>query len=202
MGSREYLEPIYCAYEKEEQQFVKSSYLAAMENFDCRQYIDRLKARLDVLSGLSVTAHQFVGWEENFDVVLLTNRNCAEVTGTELLELVPDAKSAFVKKVSGHLEKLSERKLVNTTSNYEIELRLIEDKDGNCNLLVKLFTIKDHRFTYRKEVMPTSLKPVDAALTVALAKQYMKEGAQVMDPFCGGETIIIERHLCNYSQVS
>lgn len=301
LGSCEFLEPIYCAYEKEQQQFVKSSYLSAMENFDCRQYIDKLKERLNILSGLSVPAenqkhhmeeiralsalvismegvktHKFTGWEETYDAVLLTNRSCAEVTRGELQELLPeaktklfgagvlarvknlnwiedirtyhellfslnkmkpcpmepltvaeaiinsdlmaflgrghegnppfyfrvelkskrqlDAKSTFVKKVSGHLEQLSERKLVNTTSNYEIELRLIENKDGNCNLLVKLFTLKDDRFAYRKEVMPTSLKPVDAALAVALAKEYMKENAQVLDPFCGVGTMIIERH--------
>lgn len=301
LGNPEFLEPIYCAYEKEQQQFVKSSYLSAMKNFDCRQYTDRLKERLKVLSGLQVAAenqkhhmeeiralsalvigmegvktHKFDGWEESYDVVLLTNRNCAEVTRKELMELVPeaktklfgagvlayvknlnwikdirtyhellfsidhmkscpmeplkvaeaivksdlmaflnrghkgnppfyfrvelkskwqlDAKSAFVKKVSGQLEKLSERKLVNSISNYEIELRLIENKDGNCNLLVKLFTIMDDRFAYRKEVMPTSLKPVDAALSVALAKEYMKEGAQVLDPFCGVGTMLIERH--------
>lgn len=105
-----------------------------------------------------------------------------------------DAKSVFVKKVSSHLEKLSGRKLINTTSDYEIEIRLIENKEGNCNLLIKLFTLKDERFAYRKEVTPTSIKPVNAALTVALAKEYLKEGAQVLDPFCGVGTMLIERH--------
>lgn len=301
LGGQAFLEPVYCAYENEEQQFVKSSYLSAMEHFDYRDYVDRLKERLELLSRQQVTVenekhireelrelsaliicmegvntHTFQGWEESYDIVLLTNRSCGEVTRKELLELEPkaktklfgagivawvgnlnwvrnirtyhellfqidhmktcpmepvavaeaivhsdlmaflskghkgnppfyfrielkskrplDEKSAFVKKVSSHLEKLSDRKLINTTTDYEIELRLIENKEGNCNLLVKLYTIKDERFTYRQEVMPTSIKTANAALTVALAKEYMKEGAQVLDPFCGVGTMLIERH--------
>lgn len=103
-------------------------------------------------------------------------------------------KSAFTRRLSSKIEKLSGRKLINTTSNYEFELRLIENKEGNCNVLIKLFTLKDERFSYRKEVIPTSLKAVNAALTVKLAERYMKEGAQVLDPFCGVGTMLIERH--------
>lgn len=103
-------------------------------------------------------------------------------------------KSAFTRKLSSRIEKLSERKLINTTSHYEFEIRLIENKEGNCNVLVKLYTIKDERFTYRKEVIPTSIKAVNAALTVKLAERYMKEDAQVLDPFCGVGTMLIERH--------
>lgn len=301
LGSQEFLEPIYLAYEKEEKQFVKSSYLSAIGNFDYRNYTDRLKERLELLNGVQVAeenlkhhmeetrelsaliirmqgvkSHMFHGWNESYDIVLLTNRNCAEVTRAELLEHEPqaktklfgagvlaqvpnlhwvndirtyqqllfsingmktctmepltvaeaivnsdllhflgsghkgrppfyfrvglkskrqlDAKSSFVKKVSSHIEKLSGRKLVNTTSDYEIELRLIENKESNCNILVKLYTWKDERFAYRKEVMPTSIKCVNAALTAALAKEYLKEGAQVLDPFCGVGTMLIERH--------
>ncbi len=103
-------------------------------------------------------------------------------------------KSAFLKKLSAGIEKSSDRKLINSTENYEFEIRLIEDKQGNCNMMIKLFSLKDQRFTYRKEVIPTSIKPVNAALTVALAKDYMEEDAQVLDPFCGVGTMLIERH--------
>lgn len=105
-----------------------------------------------------------------------------------------DKRSAFTKKLSGQIEKLSDRKLINTTSNYEFEIRLIENKEGNCNILVKLYTLKDERFAYRKEVIPTSIKPVNAAITAALAKGYMKKDAQILDPFCGVGTMLIERH--------
>lgn len=103
-------------------------------------------------------------------------------------------RSTFAKKLAGQIEMLSERKLINSTSNYEIELRLIENKEGSCNILIKLSSLKDERFLYRKAVIPTSIRPVNAALTVALAKDYMKEDAAVLDPFCGVGTMLIERH--------
>lgn len=103
-------------------------------------------------------------------------------------------KSVFLKKLATRIEKTSNRKLINSTDNYEFEIRLIENKQGNCNIMIKLFTLKDKRFTYRKKVIPTSIKPVNAALAVALAKEYMKEDAQVLDPFCGVGTMLIERH--------
>ena len=105
-----------------------------------------------------------------------------------------DKRSDFAKKLSGQIEKLSGRKLINTTSNYELEIRLIENKEGNCNVLVKLSALKDERFLYRREVMPTSIRTSNAALTAALAKEYLKEDAAVLDPFCGVGTMLIERH--------
>ena len=297
----EFLQPLYEAYEKEQQRFVRNSYLVAMKNFNYRSYMGALKQHLEEMSGVQVTpenekhhmeelreltalivamegvsTHTFHGWDETYDIILLTNRNFAEVTRKELLELEPEAqskifgagvmaqvpnlrwlqdirsyqeilfqiegmhtctmnpvqaaetlmaselmeflhkshkgktpfyfriefkskrpldeRSTFVKKLSGQIEKKSDRMLINTTSNYEVELRFIENKEGNCNFLVKLYTLIDNRFAYRREVMPTSIKPVNAALTMALAKDYMKEEAQVLDPFCGVGTMLIERH--------
>lgn len=103
-------------------------------------------------------------------------------------------KSEFAKKFASELERLTKRELINSTNNYEFEIRFIENKDQNFNVLLKLFTIKDSRFTYRKNTIASSIKPVNAALTVALAKDYMKEDAQVLDPFCGVGTMLIERH--------
>ncbi len=104
-----------------------------------------------------------------------------------------DEKSAYLKKLTSSIEYLSKRQLVNDTSHYEIELRLVENKDGNFYTFVKLHTIPDERFSYRKESVATSMKPVDAALLVELAKPYMKEDAKVLDPFCGVGTMLIER---------
>lgn len=103
-------------------------------------------------------------------------------------------KSEFAKKFSSELERLTKRQLINSTNNYEFEIRFIENKEQNFNVLLKLYTIKDSRFTYRKNVIASSIRPVNAALTVALAKEYMKEDAQVLDPFCGVGTMLIERH--------
>ncbi|MBT9779164.1 methyltransferase [Clostridium sp. MCC353] len=105
-----------------------------------------------------------------------------------------DKRSAFAKKLSSQIERLSDRKLINTTSNYEFEIRLIENKEGGFNILLKLYTLKDRRFSYRKEVVPTSIKAVNAALAVKLTEKYRKEDAQVLDPFCGVGTMLIERH--------
>ncbi|HIT90444.1 MAG TPA: methyltransferase, partial [Candidatus Merdenecus merdavium] len=224
-----------------------------------------------------VSRHRFFGWDQTYELVLLTNRNFAKVTRDELIYLEPNAKtkilgvgvktkvtnlrwlekirtyqealfmiggiktcamdpeqiaemvhqsellpmlskshegeppfyfrvemkskrsldekSIFVKKLSSLIEKKTKRKLINTTDKYEMELRIIENKEGNVNLLVKLFTIQDQRFSYRKEVIPTSIRPVNAALTIALAKDYLRENAQVLDPFCGVGTMLIERHM-------
>lgn len=301
LGQAEFLEPIYEAYKKEAQRFVKSSYLSAMKNFDYRKYMPDLKIRLAdliemktqlenqkhveeetrelsslILKMEGTKPHRFCDYEKSCDVILLTNRNHPEITiealmekdkgakaktfgagvmakvenlnwiesvrtyqdllfvipgmktcpmdaekaatmivQSELLEFLQtghdaeppyyfriefkskqelDRRSAFTKKLSAQIEKLSHRKLLNTTSDYELEIRLIENKEGTCNVLLKLFTLKDTRFDYRKEVIPTSIRPVNAALTVALAKDYMKEEGQVLDPFCGVGTMLIERH--------
>lgn len=301
LGNQNYLKPIYLAYEDEDQLFVKSSYLAAMANFDYTEYLNPIKKRLELLSKEEVSAenrkhvteeirelssliiamegvelHEFQGMKDSYSIILLTNRNFQEITqkkleslepkaktkvfgagvmaevtnlnwiekirtyqellfvvkGMETCEMDPvkaaetiiqsdllkfmkkshngiapyyfrvefksqmelDKKSAFTKRLSAEIERLSDRNCINTTSNYEFEIRLIENKEGGLNMLVKLYTPKDERFSYRKEFTPTSLKPVNAALTVELTKEYMKEGAQVLDPFCGAGTLLIERH--------
>ena len=271
LGRQEFMAPVFESYRKEEQRFVRSSYLTAMGNFDYEEYVQDLKECLEELQKTEVTAenqkhlaeemrelsslivraegiqtHRFTGWNESFDIILLTNRNFAEYTQKELISLEPgaktklfgagvkarvtnlkwadtirtyhelekihagqapyffrvemkskkplDEKSAFVKKLSARIERLSQRRLTNNTANYELELRVIQNKEGGCNLLVKLFTLKDDRFSYRKEVIPTSIRPVNAALTAALAAEYMKENAQVLDPFCGVGTMLIERY--------
>lgn len=105
-----------------------------------------------------------------------------------------DKKSAITKKLATELERLTKRKLINSTSNYEFEIRLIENKEGNYNVLIKLYTVKDERFAYRKKVIPTSIQPSNAALLAALSKAYLVEDAQILDPFCGVGTMLIERN--------
>ena len=106
-----------------------------------------------------------------------------------------DIKSAFAKKFSSELERSTNRQLINSTTSYEIEIRLIETKTGTFNVLIKLLTIPDHRFEYRKEHVSASIKPSDAALLVELARNYMLTDAQVLDPFCGVGTMLIERQM-------
>lgn len=301
LRNQDFLAPVFEAYLAEQQMFVKSSYLSAMKSFDCRKCMEQLKTRLDELllmepdeenqkhiseemrelSALivmteGVRTHEFIGYDEKYNIVLLTNRNHQELTAEEILEraptaevkvfnsgvraavtglhfaesirtyqellfmvkgmascpmdaekaaqvivksdllsflnrshkgnppyyfrveikskMEPDKRMAFAKKLSDQLERLSGRALINTTSRYELEIRLVQNKEGNFNLLIKLYTLKDERFSYRKEAAAASIRPYNAALTAALTKDYMKEGAQVLDPFCGVGTMLIERH--------
>lgn len=113
-----------------------------------------------------------------------------EVKGTMDLE----ARSAFTKKLSGELERLSKGRLVNSTSDYEVEIRLITNKDGLFFPCLKLATVKSNRFAYRKNTIATSIHPSSAALMMELAKDYLKAHAQILDPFCGVGTMLIERH--------
>ena len=113
----------------------------------------------------------------------------------ELKSKLPlDKKSVFTKKLGSEISRLTNQKFINSTTNYELEIRLIENKEGNLNVLVKLYTLKDERFQYRKNSIATSIQPVNAAFLASLAKEYMKEGAQVLDPFCGVGTMLIERN--------
>ncbi len=104
-----------------------------------------------------------------------------------------EEKQKFVKQFVSVLEEQSQGKLINSTSDYEVELRLVENKDGKFNVMVKLYTMEDSRFDYRQEVVASSIRPVNAALLVQLAKEYMIEDARVLDPFCGVGTMLIER---------
>jgi len=107
--------------------------------------------------------------------------------------LEPDKKSVFAKKMAVAIERLTNRKLVNAVSDYELLIRLVENKRGTYTTLVRLTTMGDERFSYRREYTPESMKPINAAVAVALAREYMLEGAQVLDPFCGVGTLLVER---------
>lgn len=300
LGDSRLLKALFEAYEKETTLFVRSAYLTAMKEFDCREYLSALKAQSEKLSAQElndsnkkhileelhelselivlmegIQTHTFTGADLSNDLVLLTNRNHINVTADQLKDLgeenfkefgagimltteklseiarirtieeilfavkgmknclmepetaakkivdagfvtfleerheesapfyfrieckskMPlDKKSTLTRKMADYLELYSGRKLINSTSCYEVELRLIENKAGSFNILIKLGTFKDMRFTYRKEVIATSIKPVNAALTAALAKDYLKPEGKVLDPFCGTGTMLIERH--------
>lgn len=102
-------------------------------------------------------------------------------------------KSEFVKKTASLLEEKSERMLINSISDYEIEIRIVESKKGGYLPFLRLYTMEDERFAYRKESIAASIAPVNAALIMQIAGDYLKENAQVLDPFCGVGTMLIER---------
>lgn len=104
-----------------------------------------------------------------------------------------DKRSDFAKRCSFALEQETGHRLYNSTSDYEVEIRLMEGREGTFLPLVKLYTFRQERFAYRKRSVATSIRPEQAALAVHLAKPYMKEGVQILDPFCGVGTMLIER---------
>jgi tRNA G10 N-methylase Trm11 len=106
-----------------------------------------------------------------------------------------EARSAFARKLADTIEQMSGGQLVNSTSDYEIELRLIENREGKFFPCIKCSAFADHRFDYRKNSISASIHPSTAALLMELATPYLKEDAQIMDPFCGVGTMLIERNL-------
>lgn len=104
-----------------------------------------------------------------------------------------EARGDFIKKCAFKLEKDTGYQLRNSVSDYELEIRLMECKDGTFLPLVKLYTFEEERFFYRKNTVSTSIRPCQAALLAALAKPYMMKYAKVLDPFCGVGTMLIER---------
>ena len=73
-----------------------------------------------------------------------------------------------------------------------MELRLLQHREGGFVPLLKLYTLPDHRFDYRRYYVAASMKPMMAAGLMALAKPYLKEYAQILDPFCGVGTLLME----------
>lgn len=297
LGEKEFLLPLYHAYEKEKTLFVRSAYLTAIRELDYRNILSQIKEtklklekqeikedekkhrieELKLLTELILAVegrekHTFTGYSIPNKLILLTNRNYKNITleqlseenaktfnagiivhtedlkkvlairtyqevlflldgrttisrqpkeaAKELLEsgiiayleerhqekapfyfrieikskMDLKEKSNLTKKLAAELEEKTKRKLINTGSHYEIEFRLVENKDGRFHFFLKLYTIQEARFSYRQEVVAASMKPVNAALAIALAKPYLQEKANVLDPFCGVGTLLIERH--------
>lgn len=84
--------------------------------------------------------------------------------------------------------------LESNPSDYEAEFRLSQ-RSGLCRLDVKLFTLEDTRFSYRRRVLPASIHPATAAGLMALAAPWLKENASVADPCCGSGTLLLERSM-------
>ena len=106
-----------------------------------------------------------------------------------------EKKGEYIRRIAARLDALEKGKLRNSDSDYEAELRLIERKDHSLIPMLKLFTLPDQRFSYRKETTAQSTSAPLAALAVSLAAPYLKQDAQILDPFCGVGTLLIERCL-------
>lgn len=109
--------------------------------------------------------------------------------------------SDFVKKASGELEILTNWALTNSTSDYDVEIRLVKNSSDKLNVLVKFSLLKDVRFTYRREKTATTLKPYLAATLIELAHPYFRRNSAVLDPFCGVGTLIAEREIAGNARM-
>lgn len=288
--------PLYEAYQKETQRFVKSDYLTALAQLDYKEFIPELEKRLADLEAYQPAENEekhvreemtalrkmvsvkksrkhlvFQGYQEEYEVILTTGKVHQEVTSRQirngkilcmksgvrvktndirelleiptyremlfllsirtlqpkpeqgaealaqsnLLELLRRAhkteekcrfrlgihsrmslekRGEFAKKLAFALEKATSYQLENSTSDYEIEIRLMEKSDGTFLPLIKFFTFPDKRFQYRKNTIAASIRPEQAAVIAALAKPYMEQDAQIIDPFCGVGTMLLERN--------
>ncbi len=89
---------------------------------------------------------------------------------------------------------IDDETIVNAPSNYEIELRIVVA--GNASrIYLKLYTVNDERFFYRKETIAASMNPATAAAVLRLAEEYLTLNARVIDPCCGCGTLLFERGL-------
>ncbi len=102
----------------------------------------------------------------------------------------------YAKKLAMALEQYSAYQLINGTKEYEVEIRLLALKEGGYGAFLRLRTIPMKRFSYRKNAIAMSIHPATAAMMMRLAKPYLKEYAQVLDPCCGVGTMLIERDIC------
>lgn len=104
------------------------------------------------------------------------------------------AKDLDVATIGAKLEAMSGGRLVNSASDYEIEVKLIKGKDDKIIAFLKLYTMADNRFSYRAHHVAASIHPSNAAVIVEMAREYLKKGATILDPFCGVGTMLIERN--------
>ncbi|SUY47581.1 RNA methylase [Clostridium putrefaciens] len=101
-------------------------------------------------------------------------------------------RSDFLKSLSIKLDELSNGKLKNSPSSYEVEIRIVE-KNNICSVFIKLYSFKDTRFDYRENTLASSINPVTAAIVVKSIEKWLKNDSKVLDPFCGTSTMLIER---------
>lgn len=112
---------------------------------------------------------------------------------TEVRHPDTEVRTAFERKFSKDLERLSNWRLVNSVSDYEVELRFVFNPEGSYRLLIGFCLIEDDRFRYRRETLSVGMKPYLAATVCELAKEYYIENSTVLDPFCGTGTLMVER---------
>ncbi|MBT7121601.1 MAG: methyltransferase, partial [Clostridia bacterium] len=131
----------------------------------------------------------FVGTLDNFKLAA-ENLNSFGCTGLpyriEAGDFRPEERRAIIQKISLGMSKFG---YTDNPSSYAFELRPLFG--GNIYAIFK----QKQRFDYRVQSISASINPVTAACVMQICKPYMKENADVLDPFCGSATMLIERGL-------
>ena len=83
--------------------------------------------------------------------------------------------------------------IVPQAADYECELYFPGRPDGSFGMYLWMAAMKDDRFSYRKKVASTSMSPVRAAVMMEMLHPYFIEDDNILDPFCGIGTLLIER---------
>lgn len=102
-------------------------------------------------------------------------------------------RSRYALKAARAMEEESARQLINSTDDYEFEVRILAGKDKKMRAFLKMNTIPMERFNYRLHTISSSIHPSTAALLMELAGPYLKKNAQILDPCCGVGTMLLER---------
>lgn len=103
-------------------------------------------------------------------------------------------KNQLAKELSVCLQENSRGMLINEPSFYEVEIRVIVGSKSS-RVFLKLTCMPDERFSYRKYVTAASMHPAKAAMIVHYARPFLRMDANILDPFCGTGTLLIERAL-------
>lgn len=110
-----------------------------------------------------------------------------EIPGTKITQ---KQRSEYIQDIASNINKLP--LLQDNPYNYQFEI-LIEPFSRSCDVYINLKTIKDDRFSYRKNSLPASINPYIAAIIAQYIRKYSSKDAKVLDPFCGTGTMLIER---------
>lgn len=84
----------------------------------------------------------------------------------------------------------------NSPSKYDIEI-ILEEVNDKLSIFINPTFYKDTRFNYRIEDLPASINPVTSAIVNKFTTKYIKNPANVLDPFCGTSTMLIEHSFIN-----
>ena len=102
-------------------------------------------------------------------------------------------RSKFTSRLAARIEDESGFLLVNSPTDYEFTIRLIDNGKGVFSAYLEMNTLPDRRFLYRKYTLATSTHPVKAAEMMEAASPWLSANASVLDPFCGTGVLLIER---------